>query len=234
MFPLICVLMGSLSATAPADKPEPLRYLRPGMEGKLVPECEVSRTTTEDGSEYVSRTERPKERMTLTLRYNDKGQLLSADLLQEAGVRRTASLIVGEKGKGQLKRGGSTDYLKDLPADPVVTTAPDWSDIFQLVRRYDLAKGGKQETAGLWIHPVQVLQRLTFTIEKVSEVTVTVKEKEKDVELRLNRFRVTLRSGEYAVWADGTWRVVRLAPAGAKDNFVVLQGFQQATKGLTP
>ncbi len=231
---LLPLLFGcALLPAAEADKPAPLRYLRPAKE-KLVLESEVVSTANDDGIVYVSRTERDKERMTLTLRFSSAGKLQLAEAALEAATRRTATFIPEAKGRGRLNRAGATDFLDKLPADPIVTTAPDWSDVFQLVKRYDLTKGGKQEFAGLWIHPVQPLRKLTFTVERVGENAVTVRQADKDVELKLNRFRVKLRSGEYVVWGDAAGRVLRLVPADGKGDFVVLEGFQAATKGLRP
>jgi hypothetical protein len=115
-----------------------------------------------------------------------------------------------------------------------VTTAPDWSDVFQLVRRYDAAKGGKQDFPGLWVHPVQPMQKLTFSIQRIGDDTVAVREKGKEMEVKLGRYQVKLRSGDYAVWADPDRRVVRIVPANRKEAFVVLQGYQEATRGLAP
>ena len=234
MSPLIPLLVGcALLPSAEPDKPVTLRYLRPAKD-RLVLESEVTTTSANDGTVYVSRTERGKERMTLTLRRDAAGRLTSAEAVHEGAMRRSVVLTFEAGGRARLKRDGTTDFLKGLPENPVVTTAPDWSDAFQLARRYDAAKGGKQEFAGLWIHPVQPRQQLTFAVERAGENTVTAKEDDKPAELKLNRFRVRLRSGGYVVWADAAGRVIRLAPAGAKDNFVVLQGFEEATKGLVP
>jgi hypothetical protein len=113
--------------------------------------------------------------------------------------------------------------------DAVVTTAPDWSDIFEVVRRYDRAKGGKQEFPGFWFHPAAPPRNLTFTAEKLGQDSVTVD----GTKTALDRYRVELRSGGYVVWADGGGRVVKLIPAGRPAAAVVLQGFEAATKALT-
>jgi len=69
---------------------------------------------------------------------------------------------------------------------------------------------------------------LTFTIERLGQDTVTVGERK----LSLDRYRVRLRSGDYLVWADATGRTVRLYPAGKPAAFVVLEGFEDATREL--
>jgi hypothetical protein len=234
MSALLPILAGcALLPAAEPEKPTPLRYLRPAMD-RFVLESEVVTTLTDDGPVTVSRTTRPDEKMTLTLRYDRSGRLAQAEVVQEMkNTKRSAVLILGQDG-AQLKRGGVTDFLKDVPAEPVVTTAPDWSDVFQLVRRYDGAKGGKQEYRGLWIHPVQDTRPLTFAVERVGGDSVTVKEKDKEVAVKLDRYRVTLRSGDYLAWTDPSRRVVRLVPASGKGDPVVLQGFEEATRSLAP
>jgi hypothetical protein len=218
----------ALLPAADAEKPAPLRYLRQDA-GKYVPDGEVSTTGGDDGKVVTVRAERPDEKITLTLRYDGAGKLTSAEAVLD-GTRKAATLTLGEKGTGTMKRGGITDILKDLPADPVVTTSPGWAEVLQLVRRYDAAKGGKQEFAGLWIHPVQGLQKETWTVQRQAADAVTVKDKD----VKLDRYRMKLRGGDYAVWADPEGRVVRVQGLAANSAPVVLEGYEDATKGLKP
>jgi hypothetical protein len=127
----------------------------------------------------------------------------------------------------RLKRDGTTDLLQ-APANPVVTTAPDWSDIFELVRRYDAGKGGKQEFPGLWFHPTRPLRQLTFSVERVGDDRVKIK----DGGQKLGRYRVTLRSGGYLVWARADGRVCKILPGGGRAVPVVLEGYEEATSRL--
>ncbi len=129
-----------------------------------------------------------------------------------------------------MKRGGITDFLKDLPARPVLTAGLDWTAALVFVPLYDAARGGKQEWSGLWLDPVQGLQTPTYTVERQGDDTVTVKDKA----VKLSRYRIKLRDGTAAVWADGDGRVVRVQPLAAKATPVVLEGFEDATKGLRP
>src|SRR5262249_9186951 len=115
-----------------------------------------------------------------------------------------------------------------VAADPIVTTAPDWSDIFQLVRRYDGKKGGRQEFTGLWIHPVRDHLVLKFRIERVGEDTIRFR----DRHVVLDRHRIRLRSGDYLTWADADGRVYKLFPAGQPKAVVVLEGFEEAANKL--
>jgi hypothetical protein len=216
----------ALLPAAEPDKPAPLRYLRPDG-GKYVTAGEVTTTSSEDGSVFTVRGEQPDEKTTLTLRYDRDGRLTSAEAVRN---RKAVALTLGEKGAGTMKRGGLTDFLKDLPANPLVSGGTDWVDALTLVRRYDGAKGGKQDVAGLWIDPVQGVQKQTFTAERQSSVTVSVKDKD----VKLDRYRLKLRGGDYAAWADADGRVVRVQGAAAKAVPVVLEGFEAATRGLKP
>jgi hypothetical protein len=218
----------ALLPAADADKPAPLRYLRPEM-GKYVSAGEVATTRAEDGSVVTSRADDPDEKVTLTLRYDRDGKLTSAESVQEVN-RKGVTLTLGAKGTGIMKRGGITDFLKDLPANPVVSASPDWTDAPQLIRRYDAAKGGKQQFAGLWIDPKEGLQKQTLNVERQAADTVTVKDKE----LKLTRYRLRLRGGEYTAWTDGEGRVVRVQGLAEKALPVVLEGFEDATRGLKP
>jgi hypothetical protein len=221
---LIVLTLGLLAADG--EKPATVRYLRPAQ-GKLVLESEVTRTTTADGMTYVSRTDRGAEKMTLTLRHDKDGRLTSAEAVQESAAGKKSALLTLRGDKAELRRGDTTETLP-APAALIVTTAPDWTDIFELVRRYDGKKAGKQEFAGLWIHPVQPTRQLTFTVERVGKDTAQVEGRE----VPLDRYAIRLRSGDYLAWGDRTGRVVRLIPAGKPAAAVVLEGFAEATRAL--
>ncbi len=225
MTPILCLLLGPALAGQAGPKPPPARYLKREGE-RFVLECEVTTTATPDGPAYVSRTVRGTETMTLTVQRDRAGRVVRADLVHKRGEQsRAASLEVGGE-RAKIKRGGTTDFVK-LPDNPVVTTAPDWSDVFELVRRHDAKKAGKQEFPGLWFHPAQPHLLLTFSVEMVGADTVKVRNEEQ----RLDRYQVGLRSGAYRVWArEG--RVVKILPAGAKAVAVVLEGYEEATQGL--
>jgi hypothetical protein len=216
MSPTVWTLLGcGLLTAADADKPAALRYVRPEGD-KFVLESEVTATTSPQGTVYVSR-----------LRATPGGKVLSAEaVLQQGRDRRTAQLNL-EGPMPRLKREGVTEFVK-APRDPVVTTAPDWSDVFQLVRRYDADKGGRQEFSGLWFHPSQPLTTPTFTIERLGGDTVTVN----DRPVELSRYKVQLRSGDYLVWARPDGVVCRLAAQRPRPVPVVLQGYEEATRDL--
>src|SRR5262249_24290267 len=104
---------------------------------------------------------------------------------------------------------------------------PDWSDVIQLVTRYDAKKSGRQEFGGIWFRPVEQPMILTFTIERVGEDKITLKEQD----VKLNRYVITLRSGGYRVWSDDEGRVVRVVPRGGGGGFVV-EGYEEETRKL--
>jgi acyl-coenzyme A thioesterase PaaI-like protein len=204
-----------------------LRYVRPAKD-KFVLESRVTEVTTKDGVTYTSLTDRGREKMTLTIRFDHKQQVRDAEAVREtAGGKQTVSVVAFKKKEATLTRQGKAERLAVTP-DVVVTTAPDWSDIFQVIRRYDRAKGGKQKFAGLWIHPVQPVRQLTFTVDAEKDETIEVDGKK----LALRRYRVVLRSGAYLVWADRAGRVYRLMPPGKPAAAVILEGHEKATAGL--
>jgi hypothetical protein len=220
--------LGAAAPEKPPAAPQALRYLRLA-DNKFVLESEVSQARTRSGTAYVSRTVRPKERMTLTLRFDKDGKLEAAEALLDAQNRKRSAVLTFKGTRAELKRsGGVTDFIPKVGADVVVTTAPDWSDIFQLVRRYDRDKGKKQSFAALWIHPAQPAKRLTFTVQKVGDDDIDVKGKK----ITLGRFKIQIRSGAYVAWADANGRVYKLMVPGKPATAVVLEGYQEETRGL--
>lgn len=220
----ILMVLVPLCAFPDADKPQTLRYLRPAGD-KFVLESELSISATT----YVSLTNRVAQRMTLTLRRTKNGPITEAEAILETKESKQRVVLQLEGRKGRLTRDGKVEEL-DTPADPVVTTAPDWSDIFLLVHRYDADKGGAQEFPGLWIHPTKDTLKLTFTIEHVGQDTIRAMDKP----LKLDRYRIRLRSGNYLAWADRARTVYKLMPANPKSAPVVLEGFEESTRGLGP
>jgi hypothetical protein len=216
-----CCFIGQLAA----EKPTPVRYLRP-VGDRFVLESEITTTAAPDGSTYVSRTVRGTETMTLTVKRDKSGRVLRAEIVYQRGKERKTASLELTTGQAKIRRGGTTDLVK-APDNPIVTTAPDWSDIFELLRRYDAKKAGKQEFAGLWFHPTRPHLLLTFVMEKVGVDAVKVKGKKQ----QLDRYQVRLRSGGYRVWARGG-QVVKILPAGAKAVPIVLEGYEEATQGL--
>jgi hypothetical protein len=222
----VLVLLANLLAfpEGAESKPTTLRYVRQ-VKDKFVPESVVTETVTKEGTTYNSSTERGDETTTLTLRFDKDNKLQSAEVtLQAHKSKKTAVLTIQGK-KGFLKRPGGIIELLDTSPAVVVTTAPDWSDILQLVRRFDRSKGGKQAFAGLWIHPVEREKQMTFTVEPLGEEIKVVVAPQK--ELKLQKYRIGLRSGDYLVWADASARVYKIQATGNTGTVVVLEGYEE-------
>lgn len=196
-----------------------LRYLKP-QDGAYVLESEVTTRKVKDGTVYTSKTVRGRLSLTLTIQRDDKGNARTAAIVQDDGKTKTSVQLERIATGFRLTRDGQHEDAA-APADAVLTSAPDWSDIFELVRRYDLAKKGKQEFAGLWFHPKQKTLTPTFALQWKGSDKVKVKDKE----IELNRFEIRLRDSTNRVWAlpDGT--VVKIAA-------IVLEGYEAETRHL--
>src|SRR5262249_43097501 len=148
-------------------------------------------------------------------------RITSAETVHETPKgKKTAMLTLRDK-HAFLKRAGTTDLLNKVAAFPIVTTAPDWSDVIQLITRYDAKKGGVQEFGGVWFHPTAQPATPTFTIERLGPDKI----KMKDAEVTLNRYQVKLRSGEYLAWADEENRVIKILSRAAGSSPIVLEGY---------
>jgi hypothetical protein len=229
MTPLLPLVLGCLLVPAQDDKPVPLRYLRPAGE-KYVVESEITVTPGERGSVYSSTTSRKTEdgdiKMTLTLHLDAANAITSAETVFTTPKGKKTATLTLHKDHARLKHEGTTEVLNRVPDAPVVTTAPDWSDVFQLVTRYDVKKGGKQVFGGIWFHPVEQPLIVSFTIERVGEDKIMLKEQD----VKLYRHDIRLRSGGYRAWSDDEGRVVRIVPRGGGP--IVLEGYEEATREL--
>jgi hypothetical protein len=199
---------------------------------KYVVESEITITPAQRGSVYTSTTSRTSDdgdtKMTLTLRLDANNAITTAEALLTTPKSKKKATLGLFKDHARLKREGTTELLDRVPESPVVTTAPDWSDVIQLVTRYDSKKGGKQEFGGVWFHPVDQPQILTFTIERTGEDKIKLKEQE----IELRRHEIHLRSGGYRAWSDGDARIVRIVPRGQGGVPIVLEGYEEATREL--
>jgi hypothetical protein len=122
-----------------------LEYLRPAGD-QFVLESTVTFRKTADGFLSQSVTHRPKEKMTLKLRWDRKHLLQTADLEQEtAAGKQTATALLDNK-TAVIKRPGQKDQQLTLAAEPVLaTTAPDWSDILLVTSGPDLCHRGTEQ-----------------------------------------------------------------------------------------
>src|SRR5262245_49610284 len=182
------VVLGPASA-AEKTAPEKVRYLRPTSSGTAT-ECTFTVQRGPDGWSIRSVTERGKGRLVLTAHYDRKDGLTAAEVAWIMGEKEKKAKVVVAKGKARVRREGKEAQEFDLPPGVIVTSAPDWTDTFLLCRRYDRHKAGKQSFPGLWIHPVQDSQRLTFTIERTGSDTIEHEGKK----VVLDRFLIRLRN----------------------------------------
>jgi hypothetical protein len=222
-------LIASLCQLGQPLPPFQLDYVRPAGD-KYVLESRISHAKIDKGYAYQSTTYRPKEKMTLRLQWTLDQKIELAELeLETAQAKKTARATFQDR-TATIHRPGQAVEKIELAAAPVLaTTAPDWSDILIVLRRYDAKKGGKQDFAGLWFHPVKPALGLTFTVEKLGEDEITLA----DGKRKLGRYRVKLRSGAYVVWADSTGLVYKLMPPGQPQSAVVLKGHEKAVAALT-
>jgi len=207
--------------------PMEYRYLRPEG-GKFVLESKVTMIENKAGPHYTSKTFRGKLTLTLMIQCERGGAPQFAEITTEVdGAKATAQL----QRRGEvfrLTRNGVSEDIK-APSGAILTSAPDWSDVIEMVRRYDLSKKGKQEFAGVWFHPRQPTLTPKFAIELKGTDRVKVKEKE----IVLNRFEIRLRASTNRVWAlpDGG-AAVKILPVGDKATPIVLEGYEEATREL--
>src|SRR5262249_39295756 len=147
------------------DRTEKSRYLRPaGVQ--FVSECEFTLTRGDNGSTIESVTQRGPVKMTVTSRYDAKDLLRAAEVTLVRKDQKNTAAVSVVAGRERVLCDAKVPQEFDVPKGVIVTSAPDWTDTFLLCRRYDRHKGGKQQFAGLWIHPVEHSQRLTFAIER--------------------------------------------------------------------
>ncbi len=212
---------------------EKARYLRPAGK-QFATECEFTLTRAGKESTTESVTYRGQTKMSVTARHDDKGMLATAEVVLWTGEQKKSAQVKVAGGKAKVQR--EAQPVQEFEAAPgvIVTSAPDWTDTFLLCRRYDRNKGGKQQFAGLWIHPVESSQHLTFTIEKQGQAVI----EHAGRKLTLDRLAIWLRGNSaYAAWTDGEGRMIKLLPLPTKEgatNWLVLQGYEMSAAGLRP
>lgn len=212
-----------------SEQTELARFLRPsGAEWEF--ESEIQLQQTKDGLVITSVTGREKSKLELVARFDSAKRLLRATVTSARGDETQSGSVVVTDGKARVTRHEGQDTELDCPPNVIVTSAPDWTDAFLMVRRYDRARTGKQEFAGLWIHPIQQPLRPTFTITRQGEDIV----ENRGERVRLDRYEIALRGGtRYLAWSDARGRMVRLVPAAAPRGGIVLQGWEWAAEKLS-
>src|SRR5262249_10782278 len=146
-------------------------------------------------------------KMEVVAQYDARDRLIKASAVLTVGKATKSATVNVADGKATVKRDGAHPQQFDVPPGVIVTSAPDWTDVFLLCQRFDRAGKEKQEFPALWIHPTQPAQRLTFAIERQGTDTIDHAAKK----LELTRFQIAIRGGSrYAAWADSQGKMVRL------------------------
>jgi hypothetical protein len=232
----LVLLIACVAVTGdPADDDaiEKSRYVRPSGKAFLF-ECEVTVKKSKSGSTVESVTERGKLKLIVTSRYDERDRLTAANAILVNDSKKSTATVTAADGKAKVQREGQAAQEFEVQPGLIVTSAPDWTDAILMCRRYDVKAGGKQSFPGLWIHPEQPSQSLTFTIEKIGDETID----HADEVLKLNRFTIGLRgNSRYTGWADPTGRMIKLVPLPYKENagnWIVREGYEKSAANLWP
>jgi hypothetical protein len=187
-----------------------------------------------NGWNIESATKRGNLSLTVTARYDKDNRLTGASAVLTRPNEKSAVTVDIVDGKARVKRPEKPAQELDAPQGVIITSAPDWTDALLLCRRYDRAKGGKQEFAALWIHPEQEAQRLTLSIERLGSDQI----EHEGQKLELSRFAIRLRGNSlYTAWADAKGRMIKLIPGPATANKapeyeLVLDSFEKSATTL--
>jgi hypothetical protein len=212
--------------------PETIVYVRPAGD-TFGRECQFVIARSDAGWTITSTTERGALRMEVVTRYDSEDRPLSSRAVQTTGkIAQTANVEVKD-GKATVRCTGLEPRKFDVPKGTIVTSAPDWSDVFLLCRRYDRERKGKQEFPALWIHPTQPPQRLTFSIEW--QGTDEIERDGRKTKLARLALRIRNQSA-YVAWADAQGCMVRLIPLPWKETTPGLtrEGFEKSAAALRP
>ena len=197
----------------------------------FVPETEIHLTRTKNGSVVTSTTQRGEQKLTVISRYDSQNGLTEARVTSQQGtIAQSAEVRVTGRTAHVMRDGQRPDELR-CPAGVIVTSAPDWTDSFMAVRRYD-SNGEKTQTfPGLWIHPTGKPLELTIQLTHLGQDSV----KHGSKTANLDRYLLVLRGGSrYVVWRNPQGQLVRLVPAKSGRGGIVLAGWEQAVGNLKP
>jgi hypothetical protein len=214
-----------------ADRPETrkvFQFLRPaGSEFKKETEIQLRRST--DSLVVTSVTQRGQEKLTVTSRFDSKDVLCSAEVTIQRGQHRQSASVTVTDGTARVLRDGKEAVELACPRGVIVTSAPDWTDSFMAVQRYDPNGEKTQRFPGLWIHPTGKPLELTIQLTHLGQDSV----KHGCQAVDLDRYLLVLRGGSrYVVWRSPRGQLVRLVPAKSGRGGIVLAGWEQATGNL--
>ncbi|MCI0639024.1 MAG: hypothetical protein L0Y72_14455 [Gemmataceae bacterium] len=221
------------SSFASGGEKESYHYLRPAGKA-FATEAKITVLRDKDEWRVTSVTESGKGKMTIEARYDAQQVLLDAGAMWQDEKTKAEAKVTVTAGKAKVERVGGIAQEFMLPdGKAIVTSAPDWADIFLLCRHYDRKRGGKQSFTGLWIHPTQPAQVIPFHIEESGGDFV----KNDGKDIKLHRFRIQIRGpNPYLAWADEFGKLIRLVPMPLKKDALpaglVLAGFEECFKQL--
>jgi len=178
-------------------------------------ECTFSLLRSRNGWSLTSVT----GTLTVDARYDSSDRLLDAQAALRSGGK---ARVEASGARAKISAPGREDQDVDAPPGIIVTSAPDWTDAFRICRLWDRARAGRQTFPGLWIHPVQPAQRISFSAEGVRRDQLGP--------LELDVLTIRLRGNSaYRVWVDPAGRMIKLTGSG---TILVLAGFEAAATGL--
>lgn len=224
----VCLMVPQENSPA-GEQTETARFLRPSG-AEWVFESEIQLRQTKNGMVVKSVTGRDKSKLELVARFDRATRLLEAEVTTQRGDEKQSASVAVTEGKARVTRHDGNVKELDCPGGVIVTSAPDWTDAFVMLRRYDRTRGDKQEFPGLWIHPVQEPLRPTFSLTRLGADTV----EREGMPQSLDRFRVVLRGGSrYIGWSDAHGKLIRLAPENAPRQGIVLEGWEKTAGTLS-
>ena len=229
---LVALLCGQ-SALQGADDHESsktIQFLRVS-DSEFAKETEIRLSLMKESLEVTSITYRGEQTLTVASQFDSKNALTTAKVTLRRGNRaQSASVIVTDGTARVVRDGNETDELA-CPVGVIVTSAPDWTDAFMAVRRYDLQGDTTQTISGLWIHPTREPLEVTLSLTRLGHDSVTQRNKS----AKLDRFLLVLRAGSrYVAWRNQSGQLVRLVPVKKGSGGIVLTGWERATRDLKP
>ena len=212
------------------ERPKTMRYVRPAGSEYSV-ETEITLKRSSEGHSISSVTHRGQTHLSLASVFDAGGHLQSAIVtIVSDGSQQTTKADIAGRMVTVTRSNGRMDEL-DCPSGIIVTSAPDWTDTFMLMSRYDDKKGEEQRFDGLWIHPTLRPLRLSFTVKYEGTDAIEFKGKTQPLE----RFSIVLRNeSRYVAWRNGQRELVRLVANGQEQPTIVFEGWEQATVLLIP
>jgi hypothetical protein len=212
------------------ESSEVIRYLRVSG-SEFIKETEIRLVRTGESLVVTSITQRGEQTLTVTSRFDSNHALTNAKVSLRRGQRTQSAAVSVTNQTARVVRDGKETNELACPGGVIVTSAPDWTDSFMAVRRYDLNGSTTQTFPGLWIHPTSKPLELTIRLTRLGHDSVMLGQKTE----KLDRFLLVLRGGSrYVAWRNQQGQLVRLVPAMKGSGGIVLTGWGLATRVLKP